>query len=151
MHPQEVLVGDIIELADGLLIPADGIMIAGSDIEIVEAAMTGENDALRKYPAEFCTTIRTETLAEKPSIMDEVERKTYLELEKAEKGGSDPQIEQELSQLGDYHHEVPSPICLSGTTLSEGRGQMLVLAVGSNSAEGRILDQVESEGDSTPL
>lgn len=28
---------------------------------------------------------------------------------------------------------------------------MLVLAVGSNSAEGRILDQVESEGDSTPL
>jgi magnesium-transporting ATPase (P-type) len=46
------LVGDIIQLADGILIPADGIMISGSDIEIVEAAMTGENDALKKMTIE---------------------------------------------------------------------------------------------------
>lgn len=69
------MVGDIVELADGVLIPADGIMIGGSDIEIVESAMTGENDALHKYTSEYCTQIREEVIEEKPSILEEVERK----------------------------------------------------------------------------
>ena len=36
------------------------------------------------------------------------------------------------------NHEVPSPIVLSGTKILSGDGKMVILAVGKNSAIGKI-------------
>ena len=52
---------------------------------------------------------------------------------------------------GRSHHAIPSPICISGTTLAEGRGKMLVMCVGENSVEGRVSDLSEQDQPPTPL
>lgn len=50
------------------------------------------------------------------------------------------------------HHEVPSPVMLSGTNIKNGKGKMLVVAVGNKSAIGKIRETiVESGDDETPL
>jgi magnesium-transporting ATPase (P-type) len=46
--------GNVIKLTEGLLIPADGIIIESRDLYAVEAALTGENDNLQKEPYEAC-------------------------------------------------------------------------------------------------
>ena len=50
-------------------------MISGNEIEIVEAAMTGENDPLKKQVIEVCSTVKDETVAENPKIIEQVARK----------------------------------------------------------------------------
>eukprot|EP01060_Flectonema_neradi_P013610 TRINITY_DN2034_c2_g1_i1.p1 TRINITY_DN2034_c2_g1~~TRINITY_DN2034_c2_g1_i1.p1 ORF type:complete len:1142 (+),score=272.42 TRINITY_DN2034_c2_g1_i1:43-3426(+) len=44
----ELVVGDIVEFAGGLFIPADGIFLTGQGFSIDEAACTGENDEKKK-------------------------------------------------------------------------------------------------------
>lgn len=46
----DVLVGDVIHLAPGDVIPVDGIFIDGHDVKCDESSATGESDALRKTP-----------------------------------------------------------------------------------------------------
>jgi Ca2+-transporting ATPase len=46
-----VLVGDIIHLEPGDVIPVDGIFIDGHDVKCDESSATGESDAIRKTPS----------------------------------------------------------------------------------------------------
>ena len=124
MHPSELLVGDIIEISDGNIIPADGILIEADNVEVDESAMTGENDKLRKVGFEEAIKLKQDWHRNNPNLNE-----------------NNPQL----------HHEIPSPVCISGTTLAEGRGKMLVLAIGENSAEGRIMDLSEQDQGKTPL
>jgi Ca2+ transporting ATPase len=125
IHPSEVLVGDIVILSDGNIVPGDGIIISADKLEVDESALTGENDKMKKASLEECLALRQAYVEKHPD---------YLE------------------KVGEViHHEVPSPICISGTTLAEGRGKLLVLSVGNNSAEGRIMEISESEESATPL
>lgn len=126
VHPNVILVGDIIKLENGVTIPADGVIIESSQIEIVEAAMTGENENIKKLGYKEALDYKDEFIKENPSICD----KAYTE---------------------DHHHEIPSPVVLSGTNLTEGIGVMIALAVGKNSAEGRIMELAEQEDEATPL
>jgi len=48
MQYDAILVGDIIEVQTGLVVPADGILFAGFNVEADESAMTGEPQAIRK-------------------------------------------------------------------------------------------------------
>ena len=49
-------------------------------------------------------------------------------------------------------HEVPSPVLLSGTNIKNGKGFMLIIAVGDNSAIGKIRrNLVNNDDDTTPL
>jgi Ca2+ transporting ATPase len=124
VHPKKLMVGDVVKLENGLTIPADGLLIEGFQIEVVEASMTGENDNIKKL-----------------SVYDSKKhRDEFYKLNLSD-----------LNLHDDHHHEVPSAVMLSGTNLSEGYGLMLVIAVGKLSAEGRITDLVEQEADSTPL
>lgn len=125
IHPSEVLVGDVVILSDGNIVPADGIIISSDNLEVDESALTGENDKMKKASVDECLQARTVYLASHPDF--------------------DPK------SGGVFHHEIPSPICISGTTLAEGRGKMLILAVGKNSVEGRIMDISAQEESSTPL
>lgn len=48
----DVLVGDVLHLEPGDMVPADGIYIDGHDLKCDESQITGESDIIRKYPAD---------------------------------------------------------------------------------------------------
>jgi P-type E1-E2 ATPase len=48
VNSEELVVGDVFKFKSGDRIPADCIMISGSDVSINEADFTGENEACRK-------------------------------------------------------------------------------------------------------
>ena len=122
LHPSKILVGDILEISDGNIIPVDGILIESSNVEVDEAAMTGENDKVVKASYKDALNLRNEHLD------------SGIQLTEA-----------------NSHHAVPSPVCISGTTLAEGRGKLLVLCIGENSVEGRVSDLSSQEQPETPL
>lgn len=47
---RELLVGDLIKIEAGMRIPADSILISGTDVSADESAMTGEPDQVDKTP-----------------------------------------------------------------------------------------------------
>jgi magnesium-transporting ATPase (P-type) len=125
-HPKLLLVGDIVKLENGVTIPADGILIESSGAEVVEAAMTGENDNIKKLSFNESLAFLHDYINFHPEALD-----------------STAEV--------DRHHDVPSPVLLSGTNLAEGIGTMLVIAVGKNSAEGRIMELASQSEMETPL
>ena len=50
----EIVAGDIIILRQGIEIPADGVLISGSQILVDETSMTGDSESARKAPLEAC-------------------------------------------------------------------------------------------------
>ncbi|KAJ9292544.1 hypothetical protein DTO271G3_8701 [Paecilomyces variotii] len=48
----DVLVGDVVHLEPGDLVPVDGIFIEGHNVKCDESSATGESDVLRKSPAD---------------------------------------------------------------------------------------------------
>lgn len=86
-----LLVGDIVLLEAGEVIPADGILVDGHSLVIDESSLTGESKPIRK--------------------------------------GNDD----------DY-------FLLSGTTVCEGIGKMLILAVGRHSLHGQIMTSMMDDG-----
>ena len=126
VHPKALLVGDIVKLENGVTIPTDGILLESSGAEVVEAAMTGENDNIKKL-----------SFKESLAFLEDYTR-------------SHPEVLDTRNEV-DRHHDVPSPVLLSGTNLAEGIGIMLVIAVGKNSAEGRIMELASQAEIETPL
>ena len=51
----DVLVGDIIHMEPGDVIPVDGIFIEGHEVKCDESSATGESDAIRKTPSAMVT------------------------------------------------------------------------------------------------
>ena len=49
----EIVVGDILLLEPGDLVPVDGVLPDGHNVKADESAATGESDALKKVPAEY--------------------------------------------------------------------------------------------------
>lgn len=96
LSSEELLVGDICIIEAGMIVPADGIIIASSYLKIDEYSITGEKFPKTKESIKNCLKVKNIS--------------------------------------GNY----PSPIVFSGTTVKEGEGKMLVLATGSESAEGKI-------------
>ena len=54
MH--DIVVGDMLHLDPGDLIPVDGVLPEGHNVKADESAATGESDALRKVPAGYALT-----------------------------------------------------------------------------------------------
>lgn len=52
VNVHDILVGDIVNLEPGDLIPVDGIFISGHGVKCDESSATGESDALKKTPGE---------------------------------------------------------------------------------------------------
>ena len=48
LHFDKILVGDIVILNQGMVIPADGILMESDDIKIDESSLTGEGKMIRK-------------------------------------------------------------------------------------------------------
>ncbi|KAJ3358957.1 hypothetical protein HDU91_005061 [Kappamyces sp. JEL0680] len=92
----DIVVGDVVEVETGMVVPADGILFSGFSVQVDESTMTGEPHAIEK----------------------------------------------------DF---VKDPFLLSGTSISNGVGKMLVIATGTNSLNGRSLLALEVEPEDTPL
>ena len=90
--------------------------------------MTGESDHMKKESVENC-----------------IRRAEEEEMEKLKSG-----------KIAAHHgahsaHELPSPIIMSGTSISEGEGKMVAIVVGDCSAIGIIRKTLEAEVEGTPL
>jgi magnesium-transporting ATPase (P-type) len=44
----------MVEIVEGMEVPADGLIIAGSDLTVDESAMTGETDPVKKNELQKC-------------------------------------------------------------------------------------------------
>ena len=44
LHIDQLVVGDIIQIEEGISIPCDGFIIKAADVKTDESAMTGETD-----------------------------------------------------------------------------------------------------------
>ena len=99
----EVLVGDVVLVFEGMEIPADGLVLEASDLTADESAMTGETDPIKKNILSICIEKRNQT-----------------------------------DSVTAGHHDVPSPIMMSGTRVLSGEGKMLILVVGDASCAGKI-------------
>ncbi|CAG9315375.1 unnamed protein product [Blepharisma stoltei] len=122
MHPSEVLVGDVVKLVQGEIIPADGILLKAQRLQTNESALTGENDNVDKEGHEECLK----------RLKEWMKKGTRAEGDHAKR-------------------EIPSPIVISGTNVVEGSGEMVIIAVGQYSKEGRISGLAEQDEEMTPL
>jgi Ca2+ transporting ATPase len=128
VHYDNIKVGDILFLKGGNAIPVDGIVVHSSGLTISEAAMTGESDSLQKETLEYC-------------LQKKKENDSMIEREAADnKTAPKPD-----------HHAVCSPLIMSGTEVSVGEGELLVIMVGKHSAIGKIMATLEQKSEDTPL
>ncbi|KAK5633687.1 hypothetical protein RRF57_009402 [Xylaria bambusicola] len=56
INVHDILVGDVLHLEPGDLVPVDGILIDGHDIKCDESSATGESDAIKKTPSDQVMT-----------------------------------------------------------------------------------------------
>jgi magnesium-transporting ATPase (P-type) len=89
-------------------IPVDGVIYKGSGVTCNESAMTGEADELKKESLEVCK-LRHEEKESENNLQKTPERN---------------------------HHDLPSPIVLSGTQIATGEGWFICIVVGKNSCVG---------------
>ena len=99
-------------------LPVDGIALECSGVTCNESAMTGESDELKKDTLVNCLLRKQDKDAE-----------MGLEIEENK--------EKHLS-----HHELPSPVLLSGTQFVTGEGWYVSIVVGKVSCVGKILDKL---------
>jgi Ca2+-transporting ATPase len=119
----DVLVGDVVHLESGDVIPADGIFIGGYNVKCDESSTTGESVLIHKHAA------------------DEV----FQELVSQER-------EKEPEQRdSDSPKTEKDPFIFSGSKVAEGLGTFLVTATGRNSNYGKILLALKEEPSQTPL
>ena len=98
---KELVVGDIVYVSMGDVLPCDGVLVESHYIKTDESSMTGESD----------------------------------------------QIVKDIDSI----HETFDPFMLSGTTVVDGSGKMLVIAVGEHSLQGRAMRGLSLEPPPTPL
>ena len=65
MKSDDILVGDLINIMVGDIMPSDIILIEGNGIKMDESSLTGESDSLRKEPYEKCVLIKNENSSSK--------------------------------------------------------------------------------------
>ncbi|KAH9446328.1 hypothetical protein Pst134EA_030249 [Puccinia striiformis f. sp. tritici] len=118
----EILVGDILLINAGDLLPADGIFLEGYEVKCDESSVTGESDLIRK-----------------------VNYDQALQLAISKSGSTDGQLTQEVV-LG-----KSDCFMVSGSKVVEGYGRYLVTAVGPNSFYGKIMISLQGDTESTPL
>lgn len=119
----DLVVGDVINLATGDVIPADSVLVSG-EVECDESALTGESDTIVKAPADVALHVYRSVI---------------------EKSG----LENE--DIGSTAAKFKDPFLISGGKILTGVGNAIVTAVGKNSIHGRTLASLNHEAESTPL
>lgn len=120
ISPDNLVVGDLVKLKLGGVIPADGILIESTGLQVDESSLTGESDLIEKFKYKECLKKQMQF------------RSAGIRMEK---------------------HSIPSFVLISGTSIKNGEGWMIVIVVGPNSVKGKIKQNVEDneEVSKTPL
>lgn len=69
LHHSLVLVGDLIQIYEGMEIPADGYIVEAAEITVDESAMTGETDHIKK-------NVLSESIKRRDQILEEGTKNT---------------------------------------------------------------------------
>jgi len=101
INVKQVVVGDILLLEPGEIVPVDGIFLRGHNVRCDESGATGESDAIKKFSYDECME----------------EKQGLKEGERAKK----------------------DCFLISGAKVLEGVGEYVVISVGTNSFNGRIM------------
>lgn len=117
----DLLVGDLISLATGDVVPADSLLVTG-ELECDELALTGELETVIKKPAD--------------------ESLEYFQSVQAEFPGED---------IGSTAVKLKDPFLISGSKILSGVGYSMVTAVGKHSIHGRTMGSLNQENGATPL
>ena len=64
IHVHNVVVGDIVLLEPGDVIPCDGVFLSGHNVRCDESSATGESDTIKKLSYQECIALRDRRLAE---------------------------------------------------------------------------------------
>ncbi|KAF5211134.1 hypothetical protein E0198_002426 [Clavispora lusitaniae] len=123
----DLLVGDVICLETGDVVPADSVLITG-EVECDESALTGESETIKKRPAEQAMRIFHQYLDTIPQ-------------------------DTQAGDLGDtgLSIKLQDPFLISGARVLAGVGTAVVTAVGTNSIHGRTMASLNHEAEVTPL
>lgn len=125
-----LLVGDIISLQTGDVVPADAILVEGQ-CEADESSITGESDTIKKFDLHFALSKYQSSSASSSSAPD----------------GKVPDI----GERNDKGEKIPDCMLISGSKLLSGLGKAVVTSVGTNSIYGRTMMSLKIEPDATPL
>lgn len=117
----DLVVGDLLMIEPGDVIPADGVLVSGYNVKCDESAASGESDTLKKYPAEV----------------------VVHELESMDNETSKEELSPHSKQLDAF--------MLSGSKVLEGTALALVTGVGPHSMHGKTLMSLHDESEATPL
>ena len=126
IHVHDVVVGDVVLLEPGEVIPCDGVFLSGHNVRCDESSATGESDAIKKLSYQDCIALRNKRLVEfePDSLIGDGESTSGL----PRKNPSG------LDLLG--HTDC---FVVSGSKVVEGVGSYLVISVGQKSFNGRIM------------
>lgn len=122
----DLLVGDVLSLQTGDVVPADCILIDGA-CEVDESSTTGESDTIKKVSLETALT----------------------ELERMQQYDTDAVLD--IGMQDSNGDKVPDCMLISGSNLLSGLGKAVVTAVGTNSIYGKTMMSLKTEPESTPL
>lgn len=117
IHRNDIVPGDIIQIENGLEVPADSIVVKAINVVMNESSLTGESHEMYKNTYEKCV---------------------------------------ELSRKMNHDPSCPTPIMVSGSTVSSGEGYMMAVVVGKDSRMGQsfellLNDDEEDSENKTPL
>jgi Ca2+-transporting ATPase len=118
IHAHGVVVGDVVPLEPGDVIPCDGVFLSGHNVLCDESSATGESDAIKKLPYQECIALRDKRL---------------MELD-ADRSSGDGESPSGLELLG--HADC---FIISGSKVLNGFGSYVVTSVGTESFNGRIV------------
>lgn len=120
----DLLVGDVMQLQTGEVVPADCILVDGN-CEADESTVTGETDAIKVAP------------------LEQVWRRYVRALHGSGNGGD--------SSAKSIDPDAADCMLISGSKLISGLGKAVVTAVGVNSVHGKTMMSLKAEPESTPL
>lgn len=122
INSTDLLVGDIVRIQENAIIPADGIVVKSKKLMVNEFIINGDDENVSKETNDFCL------------------KKLNKLLKK-----------QEIPKDHDAKKLLPSSVVLAGSSVTKGHGLILIIAVGKNSKEGRILNLALKHAEQTPL
>lgn len=112
---REVVLGDIVMLAEGDRIPADGVLLEAHDLAVDESLLTGESAAIAKFAQRDDGIGDDKTNPKQPFVLSE---------------------DEDLSL--NSHEDSPVNNVFAGTLAVRGQGLMRVTATGGKTEMGRI-------------
>ncbi len=123
----QVVVGDVVLLEPGEVIPCDGVFLSGHNVRCDESSATGESDAIKKLSYEECIALRDKRL---------------MEFDPDGPSGDGESISASQRKINPSGLELlghTDCFIVSGSKVLEGVGSYVVISVGTKSFNGRIM------------